>query len=321
MENMQNQVIFDWVTIRSRIDTPQTMLERLKMKEDCHFEVCKGRYGYRDRLAWDNISILYNGREDMGVCLEMSGQGCRAWETFGSGDYDALFADLEQEPEEYHITRLDVAYDDHSGIIPMGKLLSDARNEHYVSKAKRGNMLLGLGDARGEDSITLGSRTSLVLLRIYDKARERGYLDGRHWIRVELMLKDERALAFLQEMATGGIGTTFQGVLANYCRFVEPSGEDSNRWRWPMRQYWADLLDAAAPIRLYTKPGAEYNMLNLETFVLTQAGGAIYTYLECYGVQRLAQALKDEKVQLKLNPKYRRLLDQYRRRGYNDDII
>ena len=78
-----------------------------------------------------------------------------------------------------------------------------------------------------------GTRSSLILLRIYDKVQERGFKDGRHWIRVELQLKDERALAFIQR--TEPIGERWTGVLANYLRFVdEPNGFDTNRWRWPI---------------------------------------------------------------------------------------
>ena len=42
--------------------------------QDMTWELMKGGNGYRDRLYWGGISILYNGREDMGVFLDMSSQ-------------------------------------------------------------------------------------------------------------------------------------------------------------------------------------------------------------------------------------------------------
>ena len=81
--------------------------------------------------------------------------------------------------------------------------------------------------------------------------------------------------------------------------------------RWPMKDYWARLLDGAAPIRLYEKPGADYNMLNLENFIFVQAGGSIYTYLECYGTERFLEELHSRRKPL--NPKHVRLLAQYKK--------
>ena len=63
------------------------------------------------------------------------------------------------------------------------------------------------------------------LLRIYDKARERGFFD-RHWTRVELQMRDERAAAFLN--TPGSLRDNFLGVLRNYLtpaaiRFKDPA--------------------------------------------------------------------------------------------------
>jgi len=79
-----------------------------------------------------------------------------------------------------------------------------------------------------------------------------------------------------------------------------------------MKPYWAKLLDGAGRIRLYEKPGADYNMINLENFIFQQAGGAIYTYLECYGVEKFLEGLRHRGTQL--NPKYKSLLAQYRKK-------
>lgn len=308
---MENKLLFDWVSITSKIHSPQNFIQMLGMaKENIVWEKTNGGNGYRDRLYWEGISILYNGREDMGVFLDMPGRGCRTFESFGNGDYEALFQEVFDNLEQMHITRLDVAFDDHSGLLPIQQILKDAHNGEYISKCRKGTERLGLGEAKGEDSVLFGTRSSLILLRIYDKAQERGFKDGRHWIRVELQLKDERVLAFIQR--TEPIGERWTGVLANYLRFVdEPNGFDTNRWRWPMKDYWARLLDGAAPIRLYEKPGADYNMLNLENFIFVQAGGSIYTYLECYGTERFLEELHSRRKPL--NPKHVRLLAQYKK--------
>ena len=124
---------------------------------------------------------------------------------------------------------------------------------------------------------------------------------------MELQLRDSRALAFLD--APGEIGIRFSGVLRNYVRYVDPDDFDSNKWRWPMKWYWEKLLDGVAPIRLYDKPGAEYNLSNLEDYVYKQAGGAVATLLEIVGEEKFRDGLRQRGTQL--NPKYKQLLDQY----------
>ena len=308
VKKLENCILLDWVSITSKIHSPQNFMEMLGL-EKCSWELMeKGAHGYHSRLYYDHISIYFNGREDMGVWCELSGQGCRAFESFGSGDYEGLFQEVFSNPGDMHITRLDVAFDDLEHLLDIETVCRDARKAEYVSKFRTGAATYGLGDDTGK-SVLLGSRSSEALVRIYDKAAERGFND-RHWIRVELQLKDERALAFIQR--TEPIGERWTGVLANYLRFVdEPNGFDTNRWRWPMKDYWARLLDGATPIRLYEKPGADYNMLNLENFIFVQAGGSIYTYLECYGTERFFEELHSRRKPL--NPKHVRLLAQYKK--------
>jgi len=305
---MGNKVIYDWVSITSKIHSPHGFIQMLGLdKEGIVWEQVKGAHGYRDRLYWEKISIHYNGREDMGVWLEMSRQGCRAFESFGSGNYEALFQEVFSEPGDMHITRLDAAFDDLEGLLDMKQICDDARNGEYVSKFREGDVRYGLGIRKKCDSVTLGSKSSEALVRIYDKAQERGFKDGRHWVRVELQLRRERAAAFLQRIEP--IGERWAGVLANYLRFIdEPNGFDSNQWRWPMKSYWSKLLDGASRIRLYEKPGTDYNMMNLENFVIQQAGGAIYTYLETHTEEEFRKLIRQRGNQL--NPKYKSLLAQ-----------
>lgn len=76
-----------------------------------------------------------------------------------------------------------------------------------------------------------------------------------------------------------------------------------------MKLYWEQLLAGAAPIKLYSQPGEEYNLGNLHDFVIGQAGGAIKTYIEIYGVDRLQSDLKSDVHGL--NKKYLKLLNQF----------
>lgn len=306
---MQNTIMYDWVSITSKIHSPDDFIRLLGLDDPAIvWQTTKGAHGYRDRLYWERISIHYNGGSpDMGIWLEMSGQGCRAFESFGSGDYDSLFREVADNPGEMKITRLDVAFDDHEGLLDIHQICEDTRNQEYVSKFRSWQVI----DSDGGASLVLGSYTSDVLIRIYDKAAERGCTDGRHWVRVELQLRRDRAQAFVD--AGGDVGIKFRGVLSNYARYVdEPDGYDSNRWRWPCKRYWAALLEGVARIQIFTQPGTDYNMVNLETQVFVNNGNAIYTYLETHTVEQFMATLKELRPK-RLNPKYAALIAEYGR--------
>ena len=156
-----------------------------------------------------------------------------------------------------------------------------------------------------------GLRKAEVMIRIYDKAMERGFTDGRHWIRTELQLRDDRALEIARKPQREEIGGLFQGVLHNYLRYVDDPGTDSNMSRWPLKKYWADLLDGAGRIWLYQKPGKEYNMTNLKNFVIGQAGNSIATYIEIMGEATFMNEIRKCRKQIPL--KYQRLINEYER--------
>lgn len=304
-----NKIIYDWVSITSKIDSPHTMIARLGIK-DAVWEEVKGAHGYRDRLYFNFISIHYNGRDDMGVWLEMSGQGCRAFETYGSGDYESLFSEVLDEPGSFNITRLDVAFDDHDGILNLGIICNDADCNYpdpgnFVSQLTEWNVRKGSKGA----TIEHGSMSSDVFIRIYDKARERGFV-GDQWVRVELQLRDQRALGFIKQKED--IGTKYLGVLRNYLRYVEDPGTDSNTRRWPMTMYWSNLIGAVQRISIYEKPGVDYNLGNLESFVFKQAGNAISALLEIQGEEEFKKRLNQRGTHQ--NPKYKALIEQYGKR-------
>ena len=102
---MESKVIYDWVSITSKIHSPEGFIKLLGL-ESVNWQMIKGAHGYRDRYYYNCISIHYNGREDMGIWLELSGQGCRVFETLGNGDYENLFEEVHANPGDMKITRI-----------------------------------------------------------------------------------------------------------------------------------------------------------------------------------------------------------------------
>ena len=79
----ENLVLYDWLSFTSKVHTPDDLIAALGLSHVPWTET-KGARGYRDRKYFSSISVHYNGRHDMGVWVEMSGQGCRTFETLSS---------------------------------------------------------------------------------------------------------------------------------------------------------------------------------------------------------------------------------------------
>ena len=302
----ENVVLYDWLSFTSKKHTPQELIEALGLSH-CPWAEVRGARGYLDRLYFGAISIHYNGREDMGVWCELSGQGCRNFEDLTTlpGKWDDIFNFIHGN--QLHMTRLDVAFDDHTGILDMERVVQDTQEQRYVSRM---NWWKVERSCKGI-SCQIGSPKSKVLVRIYDKAAERGYDDGRHWVRVELQLRDGRAEEFSKIPMQ--IGEAFAGVLLNYLRFVEPDETDSNKSRWQMTDYWAKLVGDIGRIKIFTVPGGAYNLERCRHYVFDMAGNAIDAMLQiCDCVDDFLTLVSSRRC--KPNPKYELIVKEYHAR-------
>lgn len=300
-DSTENIILYDWLSVTSHKDKPDNIIEMLGLNP-MQFESMKGFHGYKSRLYYDGISIHYDGTEEMGINLEMSGQGCRVFETFGHGDWNALFKLFTSDRKAYNITRLDIAYDDHEGLLNIEKIARSTRKGWYVARAKSWKV----DYSNKGTSVYIGSNKSETLIRIYDKAAERGFTD-KYWIRCELQLRRERALNFI--LLNKSIGEAFGGVLNNYLRYVKPTGNDSNNRRWETEAYWKKFVSSVEKISLYTKKDIEYNLSRVEKYIFKQAGNSIDTYIRCMGINYFITGLKKRGTYLKEHQKA--LIKQY----------
>lgn len=305
--DQQDIVLYDWLSFTTKDYSPEDLICAIGLSH-VPWEIIKGAHGYRDRKYFGSISVHYNGRDDMGVWLEMSGQGCRTFETMSNLSWADLFSFIERNG--CHMTRLDVAFDDHSGLFEMDEVKSDWDADNFVCRSR-------ISDVQGRKdggvpawSFYFGSMKSDVLIRIYDKAKERHCAEGTHWNRIELQLRGDRATRFMKLNLS--IGEAFSGVLLNYLRFVVPTDTDDNKWRWPMTDYWLRVLEVVTPISIYATPGTEYNLDRAMNYVFNQAGNAINAVMEIMGVPDFIHRLKTRETAS--NPKYENLIRQYKYR-------
>ena len=321
----EDNIIVDYLTVTFKTSDPHVVLNLLDLSPEAIFlEMPYGYYGYSKCIAFSGIKIYYAGREDMGVCLDMSGTGCRAFESFSLIDveplhrFPALFDVLldmclqQYEPGKFfcNITRLDIAFNDHSGIFDIDEICEKVEDNEYVSRM---TAFASHHTDRG-DSVEIGKRGSKLMIRIYDKRRERGFSDETpdeadpgHWIRLEAQFRGDRAYQMLQ-VADGNVGAIFKNVVANYLRFVEPAA-DTNKSRWPTSPFWDKFLDGCEPIRIFSSPGVEYNLGRLERLVFGQMGNSIVTALAILGDSEFRHQLRNRRSEL--TPRQKELLALY----------
>ena len=335
----ENKIIIDWLSVTFFDVTPDHIKALLGLDTpdiDWRDELSY-RNGYPRQASFANIAIRYGADKvenwtsdenktaeqkvncEMGIQLDMSGTGCRALETYSSRAIDKelnwpmLFREMLELDAKAHFTRLDLAYDDKEGLLPMNRIMCDTEDEYWTGSPSKWRIVKS-GDQRNKlkgNTAYIGSNKSMVFLRIYDKAAEREYTedDNLHWIRVELVLRHDRAQAAAQEIIQRySVGEVMCGVLKNYCCFRVPSN-DSNKSRWPIADYWEKLLDGVQRIRLFSAPGEEYNFKKTEDFMIAQWGQVIQAYYEIHGtIVSLLQ--ESRKVHPNLKPKYKKAIEE-----------
>ena len=306
MEQNENRVLYDWLTFTTKIHSLPDVIDMLGL-QSVKFQQMKGRYCYQDRLNYDGINIMFNGRQEMGICVEFSGQGCRDFETYGNGDYNSIFEliadnwNADPEKRDMNISRLDVAYDDYIGLLDLNYLMSAAQKGEYVSRCKDIEVIYSNKGC----SVCHGSRLqSSVYIRIYDKKLERGRDDLDHWVRCEMKLKDDSARGFIK--LSGDIRKNYFDVLNNYLRYVIPSA-DSNKSRLSTSPQWLKFIESFETVSIFDKPGLNYNFDNLFGYVNNQLSGAIATYIDVLGVTQFMQNINRAQKEKPLNPKYERI--------------
>lgn len=244
-------------------------------------------YGYAVTYNAQGITICFGGRDD--IYIQMSGTGCRAWETLNPGmTWEQYIAYLFQTYCSLHFSRLDIACDTFN-LLEISKIQRYTRAQKFVSKWRTYLILEG----NKENSVIFGSSASDFRCRIYDKTLER-IQAGREevpksWVRVEFQLRNKSAASFIESWRRlGDLSTTFLGMLRNQLLFYR-SYDGSHTDRMELTPWWERLLGNAGKIKMAYSGGMEYNLDSLKNYVVRQAGSSVRTYLEAVGPDKLLE--------------------------------
>lgn len=312
-----NKILVDWLSFTSKIDSDFSIFEVLGLSDiKKYFQIIYGFQGYRQRLYFEGISIHFGHSKNEGVWVEMSGQGCRTFETYSKVPFVELFKVIiyNQENEDYHVTRLDVAFDDFHKVIPLKKLSNQILDEHFVSKFEPKSITARIHPGRKGITCDIGSDSSNLKFRVYDKAYERGYFEeieknGFSWTRWEIQLRDDRAYNFMKLSLDSDVGQIFRDVVYKYFRVVDVNKSDSNKRRWNTSKWFLKFIGDVEDISLFTQCKSDYNLYKCERYVYTQAGNAIDALIRIKGVENFIAELRASKSET--TPKYKELINQY----------
>ena len=290
---MKCQVLVDWLTFSVKEQDPAKVIrEYLGLDPELFQDAGYGLLGYNRVLRFSDICVCYEPREndffrDMGVCVSMSGNGCRAFETMSKltqAGQDSVFPTLFQllaADETANVSRIDIACDDRKGFLNMEEIVEKVQANEINSRMTKRSVIVSFdGTQRSGSTIYLGAPSSDFRVRIYDKALEEG-VDG-HWIRVELVMRHKNAAAFVEQMNSApSVGKLAAQVVNDKFSFIER--DDSNITRCTVCGWWRSFVDELESVRLVARCVVQHSVERIENWIESQVGPSLAVILNTLG--------------------------------------
>lgn len=306
---MKAEVLVDWLTFSvstlrygdnaSHVDvseyTPQEVIRYFLGMDPCLFRDMPCPVpGYTVALGFNNIFVCYEPRENdhfhnLGVCVSMSGNGCRCFESMSSykpAPFEALFQLISDTPGS-NVSRVDVACDDHDGALDMDLIIEKVQNNEVNSRmTKRSLNRSWDGLYKNGDTAYIGSSKSEFRIRIYDKALEQG-IKG-HWVRVEMVIRGKNANSFVHQAAQGAVfGQLAAQVLNDKFLFIER--DDTNISRCSVCSWWLDFVETLETLHLVTRPELDLVVNRIDRWVRGQVAPSLAVLAQTYGIEHVVE--------------------------------
>lgn len=294
--------IIDWFAVSFNGYNLDDILESLGLHDE-QWEVKDWAFwGYRKMLQANGISVMWDhGREELNkwTTLSLSGQGCRYWELRSGSSMQSLLARIadDYDSSRIRITRIDIAID--TPDITMDQVIQDTRDGKIWHEAKRRRIIQ-------DESYTLevGRKSSLVFIRIYDKAvelRSRGYEVEGNLTRFETMYRDETA-KFVFDLLQNDerIMETAAAILKSKLLFLyEPvpydDGNLARSARSRVAPWYNEFLEEvkAQKIKMDPKPAGQYR--DAKRWLQNQCKKKMAIVAEAEGQEEIMRIIKDGK--------------------------
>lgn len=295
---MKCEVLIDWLTFSVKKDDPNEVIREFLALDPALFQdTGYSLLGYNKVLRFSDICVCYEPRQNdffknMGVCVSMSGNGCRTFETMsklGTMDrpgtqsvaFPALFRLLAAD-ESANVSRIDIACDDREGYLDMDEIISRTRSNAVNSRMRWRDIHESLnGESKAGATVYIGAPSSDFRVRIYDKALEQG--EEGHWVRVELVMRSANANAFVEEMThSENVGRLAAQVINDKFSFIER--DDSNITRCTVCGWWQNFVDELDKVRLVSREVIQHGVEHIRNWIETQVGPSLYVLMKTMGI-------------------------------------
>lgn len=295
IEELKNElrICIDWIgfTVFKEMSV-NDLIDILGYDEEDFTQLPKGGMGYKSILQLNGytLQILYDGKPDMGIHVNISGSSIsevvrsymqtkkvntpfgEGYDTFHSG----LVALLKEIDSIGRVTRIDIAVDDlgmkYYSLDELAELLNGKNKTCKVVSKFRSFQEICKRKLTGEktgQTLYMGSRQSEIFMRVYDKRLEQKNKCsedlGVEWIRWELEFKDSRAMQVMDLIIQREeLSSVFVGVLNNYMRIVNL--DNSNTSRCSVTEKWQRFIGTLERIRLYVSDAEKTLVEKIEWF-------------------------------------------------------
>lgn len=281
--NAKVETSVDWLNFTVKgTENPNWVIEEYLRLDPALFEASYGRYGYMKGISFQNILVLFEPYDserskDMGILVTMSGQGCRSFEAMTQYSkkepaFQQLLCKLSEDPD-CHVSRLDVACDDHVGLLDMNEIFDRVQSRQVNTRITKFRFV-GEMSSKNREGLTVyfGSASSDFRIRIYDKAYEQG-VEG-HWVRVEMVLQGQNGDAFSAELASGTpVGELAAMVLNDKLSFIER--DDCNISRCTVCGWWSAFVDELRKLQLVAREAAKHPIQYIRDWLEYQIGPSL----------------------------------------------
>ncbi len=275
VENINELTVsVDWLSFTFfNFASPLDVLDYLGF-DPADFSAGRGRNGYKASFCHNlyPVSVLYDGSENMGIHVDISGLGVSpaldayvltlkcptpfGTDAFEYPDEDLMIAYLRHIHDSARFARIDLAIDDRGmNYYSVNDVLEICRSKRCSSRFRSYNIDCGESFSNGivGNTLYLGKRQSYAYLRIYDKRLEqisKGVADpGYDWIRWELELKKDHAEKTVEHFLSGAcLGAVAVGILSNYFRVI--IRDNDNISRCSTDPLWSRFVAGVEKLRL-----------------------------------------------------------------------
>jgi len=307
---MKCQVLIDWLTfsVKTEKDPRKVIKYYLGLDPALFQDMGYGLLGYSRVLRFSDICVCYEPRENewftgMGVCVSMSGNGCRAFETMSkltmdledtqgtaSVAFPALFQLLASDVDA-NVSRLDIACDDRSGLLCMDDIIAKTQSNEINSRMTARSVVVSYnGTQRNGSTVYIGASSSDFRVRIYDKALEQG-ADG-HWVRVEMVMRGKNSNAFVERMTEAeSVGKLAAQVMNDKFSFIVR--DDSNITRCTVCGWWQNFVDELEAVRLVARKVIQHSVEQIAGWVEAQVGPSLAILRRTLGLEFIARIARN----------------------------